>query len=194
MMEDSLIEKNRAQRKGLLRGLYGLVDGREGFTITPMQYFALGTQIGLQRDVTGQTVRFLVSEGLLAYKPASEAIALTHKGVAGVESQADESDAATPRTTNAPTTSIDKGVPLKLVTRKGECFELTLDRKTGYPNRDGELYHFLVDDLVANRGRILVSVFASGTLRVLLPNCNAQIDSAILNKMRGALVRSTLEN
>jgi len=89
-MEDSLIEQKRAQRKALLRGMYGLVDGREGFTITPMQYFALGTQIGLQPDDTGQMIRFLVSEGLLEYKPASEAVALTHKGVVEVESQSDE--------------------------------------------------------------------------------------------------------
>ena len=89
-MEASLIEKKRAQRKALLRGMYGFVDGREGFTVTPMQYFALGTQIGLQQDVTGQTVRFLVSEGLLEYKPASEAVALTHEGVVEVESQSDE--------------------------------------------------------------------------------------------------------
>jgi hypothetical protein len=89
-MEDSLIEKRRAQRKAILRGLYGLVEGREGFTITPMQYLALGTQIGLEHDATGQTVRFLVSEGLLAYKPASEAVALTHNGVVEVERQSDE--------------------------------------------------------------------------------------------------------
>ena len=90
VMENSLIEKKHAQRKALLRGIYGLVDGREGFTITPMQYFALGTQMGLQRDVTGHTVRFLVLEGLLEYKPASEAVALTHKGVVEVERQSDE--------------------------------------------------------------------------------------------------------
>lgn len=93
MMVDSLIEQKRAQRKALLRALYGLVDGREGFTITPMQYFALGTQIGLQQDVTGQTVRFLASEGLLEYKPASEAVALTHNGVVEVERQRNESAA-----------------------------------------------------------------------------------------------------
>lgn len=185
-MDDSQIEKKRTPRKALLQAMYGLVEGREGFTITPMQYFALGSEIGLDRDVTGQTVHFLVSEGLLVYKPASEAVALTHRGVARVESQADETCAATPGTTNVQTVSIEEGVPLKLVTLEGECFELTLARKTGYPDRDGELFHFLIDDLIANRGRVLVSVFASGTLRVLVPNCNAQIDSVILNKMRGA--------
>jgi len=35
-MEDSPIEKKRAQRKALLRGLYGLVEGRERLTITPL--------------------------------------------------------------------------------------------------------------------------------------------------------------
>jgi pyrimidine deaminase RibD-like protein len=89
-MESGQIEKKRQQRKTFLRALYGLVDGREGFTITPMQYFALGSQIGLDRDVTGQTVRFLVSEGLLAHKPASEVVAFTRNGVAEVERQTDE--------------------------------------------------------------------------------------------------------
>jgi hypothetical protein len=60
VMVDSLIEQKRAQRKALLRALYGLVEGREGFAITPMQYFALGAQVGLQQDVIGQTVRFLL--------------------------------------------------------------------------------------------------------------------------------------
>jgi hypothetical protein len=61
-------QSNRAEAgttQTLLRGMYGLVDGREGFTATPMRYFALGIQIGLQQDVTDQTIRFLVSEGLL---------------------------------------------------------------------------------------------------------------------------------
>src|SRR5437899_2101690 len=90
MVDDSLIAEKREQRKALLRALYGLVDGREGFTIPPMQYFALGSQVGLDRDVTGQTVRFLVSEGLLEYKPASEAVSLTHKGVLEAERQSAE--------------------------------------------------------------------------------------------------------
>jgi pyrimidine deaminase RibD-like protein len=86
-MVDSPIEQKRAQRKALLRALYVSVEGREGFAITPMQYFAIGAQVGLQQDVTGQTVRFLASEGLLEYKPASESVALTHNGVVEVERQ-----------------------------------------------------------------------------------------------------------
>lgn len=52
-----------------------------------MQYFAIGSQVGLDQNATGQTARFLVSEGLLEYKPASEAVALTHKGILEAEQQ-----------------------------------------------------------------------------------------------------------
>jgi hypothetical protein len=98
-MEGSLVEKKRAQRRALLGALYGFVNGREGFSIAPMQYFLMGTQIGLQSDDTGQMIRFLVSEGLLEYKPASEAVALIHKGVVEVEYQSDELRASTERNT-----------------------------------------------------------------------------------------------
>ena len=90
MMEDSLIVRKREQRRALLRALYGLVDGREGLSIAPMKYLAFGTQIGIQPDVAAQIVAYLASEGFLEYKPASEAIALTHKGAAEVERQPDE--------------------------------------------------------------------------------------------------------
>ena len=90
MMEDSLIVRKREQRRALLRALYGLVDGREGLSIAPMKYLAFGTQIGIQPDVAAQIVASLASEGFLEYKPASEAIALTHKGAAEVERQPDE--------------------------------------------------------------------------------------------------------
>src|SRR5271156_2520399 len=93
-MKDDLVEKRQAQRRALLSALYGFVNGREGFSIAPMQYFSMGTQIGLQPDDTGQTIRFLVSEGMLEYKRASEAVALTHKGAVEVERQSNESSAA----------------------------------------------------------------------------------------------------
>lgn len=62
-MEDGLIEKKRAQRKALLRALYGLVDGCEGFTITPMQYFTLGYQIGIEQDA--RTLQLLICAAVL---------------------------------------------------------------------------------------------------------------------------------
>jgi len=85
-MTDTLIQKKQTQRKALLRALHALADGREGFTITPMQYLALGSQIGIGEE-TGHTIRYLVSKGLLAFKPASEAVALTHNGIDQVERQ-----------------------------------------------------------------------------------------------------------
>jgi pyrimidine deaminase RibD-like protein len=84
-MENSLIEARQRERSALLQALSEFVDGHEGARITPMQYIALGAQIGLPQDVTGRTVRFLVSEGLLEYKPASEAVGFTHKGIVEVE-------------------------------------------------------------------------------------------------------------
>ena len=252
MMKDDLVEKREAQRKALLRGMYGLVDGREGFTIAPMQYFALGTQIGFQEDVTGQTVRFLVSEGLLEYKPASQAVALTHKGVVEAERQSDEvspesqlkrqeqlkalpdcilgvlktkptkiqmeelkcilpdfgdlpdsdwyavindllSDgminagvarsgiygaigaaynleitprgkALTPEQPGQNKRMPSKAaIPVKLVARKGECFEITFQHKEVAHNRDGVFYLFHLNDLTdKHRGKRLVSVFRFG--------------------------------
>ncbi len=275
-MEDSPIEKKRAQRKTLLRGMYGLVDGREGFTITPIQYFALGTQIGLQQDVTGQTVRFLVSEGLLEYKPASEAVALTHMGVVEAERQSnqetsesqqerqaqlkalpdrilavlknkrtkiqiEELNAALPDFGDLPdsdwyavindllsdgmidaqvvrsgiygaigaaynleitprgkaltpeepqqnkTMPIKEAVPAKLVTSKGECFEIAFQQKEVASNRDGALYLFHLNDLTdKRRGERLVSIFRFGTKEFYDPNYDARLETVLPNTIRRA--------
>jgi pyrimidine deaminase RibD-like protein len=86
----SIAGKRRVQRRALLLALYEAAEGRERFNIAPIQYLALASQIGLDQEVTGQTIRFLVSDGLLAYKPASEVVSLTHQGVIEAEQLADE--------------------------------------------------------------------------------------------------------
>jgi pyrimidine deaminase RibD-like protein len=82
--------------------------------------------------------------------------------------------------------TLKQGVPLKVVTLKGECFEVTLDRTMEGSIRIGLLYHFHATDLKARRGRRLVSVFASATLRVVVPTYEGRINSVLLNKLRSA--------
>src|SRR4029077_9956772 len=85
MMDDLLIHRKQEQRRKLLRALYGLSNAKEGFTIPPMNYIGIGSQVGLSKEEVLESVRFFVSEGTLVFKPASEAVALTHKGVVTVE-------------------------------------------------------------------------------------------------------------
>ena len=80
MTDDPLIRRKQEQRRKLLRALYGLSNGKEGFTIAPINYVAIGSQVGVLKEEVLEAVQFFVSEGLLSYKPASEAVALTHKG------------------------------------------------------------------------------------------------------------------
>jgi TIR domain len=161
-MEDSLIGMKRAQRKALLRGMYGLVDGREGFTITPMQYFTLGTQIGLQQDVAGQTVRFLVSEGLLEYKPASQAVALTHKGVVEIESQSDEVTPESQRKRQAQLSALPDRI-LGILKEKSTKIQME-ELKEGLPDF-GDLsdsdWYAVINDLLSD-GMINAGVARSG--------------------------------
>jgi hypothetical protein len=72
-------------REAFLQQLYDIVRGREGATISPMQFFQVGLEVGLSNESIGQAMRHLLSEGFLEQKPASEAVALTHKGVLEVE-------------------------------------------------------------------------------------------------------------
>lgn len=88
MTDDVLIQRKQDQRRKLLRALYGLSNGKEGSTIAPMNYIAIGSQVGVGKEEALEAIRFFVSEGLLAFKPASEAVALTHKGVVAVEQDA----------------------------------------------------------------------------------------------------------
>jgi hypothetical protein len=53
-----------------------------------MNYIAIGSQVGVGKEEVLEAVRFFVSEGLLAFKPASEAATLTHKGVVTVKQNA----------------------------------------------------------------------------------------------------------
>lgn len=159
MMVDSLIEQKQGQRKALLRALYGLVHGREGFTITPMQYFALGTQIGLQQDVTGQTVRFLASEGLLEYKPASEAVALTHNGVVEAERQRNQSAAESQKAQLEALPQLILGVLRhKLTTIQMEELKESLPDFSDVPDSD---WYATINDLLSD-GMIDARVVRSG--------------------------------
>jgi hypothetical protein len=45
------------------------------------------------------------------------------------------------------TMPLKEGVPLKLVTRKGECFEISFQRDEVPYNRDGTSYLFRLNDL-----------------------------------------------
>jgi serine/threonine protein kinase len=88
MTNDVLIQRKQEQRSQLLRAIYGFADGKEGFTIAPMNYIAAGSQVGVNKEETLEAIRFFVSQELLVFKPASEAIALTHKGIVTVEENA----------------------------------------------------------------------------------------------------------
>jgi hypothetical protein len=83
----SYLERQRAPeyRQAFMRSLHDLVNGREDTTISPMQFFQAGAQIGLDNDSVGQMIRYFLAENVIKQKPASEAIALTHKGVLEVE-------------------------------------------------------------------------------------------------------------
>ncbi len=161
-MEDSLIDNKRTQRKALLRGLYVLVGGREGFAITPKQYLALGSQIGLQQDGTGQTIRFLVSEELLEYKPASEAVAFTHQGIVEVERQLDE---VTPESQRKRQTQLKMLPDLILGVLKEKSTKIQMEElKDGLPDfRDlpDSDWYAVISDLLSD-GMIDARVVRSG--------------------------------
>lgn len=50
-----------------------------------MNYIGIGSQVGLSKEEVLESIRFFVSEGTLVFKPASEAVALTHRGIVAVE-------------------------------------------------------------------------------------------------------------
>jgi TIR domain len=83
----SYLERQRGpeSRQAFLRSLHGLANGREDATISPMQFLQAGAEIGLDNDSVGQTIRYFLAENVIKQKPASQAIALTHKGVLEVE-------------------------------------------------------------------------------------------------------------
>jgi hypothetical protein len=110
---------SQERREAFLHGLYGVVGGREGHTIPPMQFLALGSQIGLSKDEVGQILRYLLSEDFIKQKPASEAIALTHKGVLVVEKQI-----VTPSPETANVESSAKTGILVLISHSGKDVDL----------------------------------------------------------------------
>jgi hypothetical protein len=72
MTDDLLVQRKQEQRRKLLRALYGLSNGKEGFTIAPMNYIAIGSQVGVGKEEVLEAVRFFVSEKLLVFKSARE--------------------------------------------------------------------------------------------------------------------------
>jgi pyrimidine deaminase RibD-like protein len=81
----------------------------------------------------------------------------------------------------------NEGAPLKLVTRKGECFEIVFQRKEIVHNRDGVFYLFHLNDLTdKNRGKRLVSVFRFGPEEFYGPNYDARLETVLLNTIRRA--------
>ncbi len=82
---------------------------------------------------------------------------------------------------------IKDGVPLKLVTRKGECLEIVFQRKEVVHNRDGAFYLYHVNDLTEKRrGQRLVSVFRFGPKEFYGPNYDAQLETVLPNTIRRA--------
>lgn len=80
--------QKQEQRSNLLGRLYRQVDGKEGQPISPQQWLGLGELAGIQKQDVPGVIGFLRSEGLLVNRPASEAVALTHKGIKFVEEYA----------------------------------------------------------------------------------------------------------
>jgi pyrimidine deaminase RibD-like protein len=83
---------------------------------------------------------------------------------------------------------IKEGAPLKLVTVKGECFEIGLRRKQeNLPDRVGVLYLFHINDLTdKNRGRRLISVYRFGPQESYGPNYDERLETVLLNTIRRA--------
>lgn len=88
MADDPLIQRKQEQRVRLMRALYGYVDGKEGRSIPPQQWLLLGERAAIPKDETPEVMRFLLSDGLVANKPASQAVCLTHQGIIFVEDHA----------------------------------------------------------------------------------------------------------
>jgi pyrimidine deaminase RibD-like protein len=81
-----------------------------------------------------------------------------------------------------------EGATLNLVTRKGECFEITFQRKQeNLPDRVGVLYLFHLSDLTdKKRGKRLVSVFRFGPEQSYGPNYETLVETVLLNTVRRA--------
>ncbi len=84
---EELQKQEIVSRQGFLQRLYDIVDGREGPTISPMQFLQVGSQLGLSEDAVNQMIRQFLSDGVIKRKPSSEVVAFTLKGVNEVERQ-----------------------------------------------------------------------------------------------------------
>lgn len=76
---------------------------------------------------------------------------------------------------------------MRLVTLCGECFDAELRSADEYQERDGLVHKFYLTDLVSGRGKLLSSVFVSGTLAAAAPNFRARVEVVRLNVIRRAL-------
>jgi hypothetical protein len=85
VIDDPLIQRKQEQRASLLRALYGYVDGKEGWSISPQQWLALAERVGIPKEEISEVIRYMLSARLLVNKPASQAVALTHEGIVTVE-------------------------------------------------------------------------------------------------------------
>jgi len=81
-----------------------------------------------------------------------------------------------------------KEIPLKLVTRKGECFEMTFRRKQeNLYDREGVLYLFRINDLTdKKKGERLVSVYRFGPKEFHGSDSDTRLRTVLLNTIRRA--------
>jgi hypothetical protein len=76
--------------------------------------------------------------------------------------------------------------PIQLVTRHGECFEVSPQGKDKAENRDGTLHFFDLTDFVQGRGLLRVSVYRGGPKDCYAPiaEFDRGIDVVLLNTIR----------
>jgi hypothetical protein len=84
------------------------------------------------------------------------------------------------------------GESFRLVTLCGECFEAAPRGVLEYVERDGVLYKYRLTDMVGNRGKRLVSLFASGTLGVVVARQKPRIPVVCFNSIRRAFDNGSL--
>jgi len=77
--------------------------------------------------------------------------------------------------------------PIQLVTRLGECFEVSPQGQDRAGNRDGVLHYFHLTDLVKGRGLRKVSVYRGGPRDFYassIAEFDRRIDTVLLNTLR----------
>jgi hypothetical protein len=79
------------------------------------------------------------------------------------------------------------GDSVKLVTKEGECFDATFQRKQVPHDRDGVFYLFHSTDRKNNRGKRLVSLFRSGRAKLGIQDYDSRVETVRLNALRRAL-------